>query len=89
MRKADNLPPSCAVVKKSGDLNFLEPSGPVMGLLYLTFTSPIKSACSEFPRHNLTKRADELFPADWLSLKLGDMCTSSAKSRADLKKLIP
>ena len=29
MRKADNLPPSCAVVTKSGDLNFLEPSGPV------------------------------------------------------------
>ena len=29
MRKADNLPPSCAVVMKSGNLNFLEPSGPV------------------------------------------------------------
>ena len=29
MRKADNLPPSCAVVIKSGNLNFLEPSGPV------------------------------------------------------------
>jgi len=32
------LPPSCAVVMKSGNLNFLEPSGPsrpVMGLLYL------------------------------------------------------
>ena len=27
MRKADNLPPSCAVVMKSGNLNFLEPSG--------------------------------------------------------------
>ena len=26
MRKADNLPPSCAVVTKSGNLNFLEPS---------------------------------------------------------------
>ena len=25
---ADNLPPSCAVVTKSGKLNFLEPSGP-------------------------------------------------------------
>ena len=24
-----NLPPSCAVVMKSGNLNFLEPSGPV------------------------------------------------------------
>ena len=29
MRKADNLPPSCAVDTKSGNLNFLEPSGPV------------------------------------------------------------
>ena len=29
MRKADNLQPSCAVVTKSGNLNFLEPSGPV------------------------------------------------------------
>ena len=29
MRKADTpLPPSCAVVMKSGNLNFLEPSGP-------------------------------------------------------------
>jgi len=28
VRKADNLPPSC-VVTKSGNLNFLEPSGPV------------------------------------------------------------
>ena len=29
MRKADNLPPPCAVVTKSGKLNFLEPSVPV------------------------------------------------------------
>ena len=29
MRKADNLPPSCAVVTKPGNLNFLEPSEPV------------------------------------------------------------
>ena len=28
-RKADNLPPSCAVVTKSGNLSFLEPSGPL------------------------------------------------------------
>jgi len=28
VRKADNLPPSCAVTK-SGNLNFLEPSGPL------------------------------------------------------------
>ena len=29
MHKADNLLPSCAVVMKSGNLNFLEPSGPL------------------------------------------------------------
>ena len=29
MRKADNLPPCCAIVTKSGNLNSLEPSGPV------------------------------------------------------------
>ena len=29
MRKADNLPPSCAVVTKSGNRNFLETSGPL------------------------------------------------------------
>ena len=29
MPKADNLPPSCAVVTKSGNLNVLQPSGPV------------------------------------------------------------
>ena len=38
MHKADNLPPYCAVVKKSRSLNFLDPSGParpVKGVLYL------------------------------------------------------
>ena len=29
MRKADSLPSSCAVVTKSGNLNFLVPSGPI------------------------------------------------------------
>ena len=29
MRKADKLPPSCAIVMKSGILNFVEPSGPL------------------------------------------------------------
>ena len=29
MRRADNLPPSRAIVTKSGNLDFLEPSGPV------------------------------------------------------------
>jgi len=29
VRKVDNLPPSCAVVTKSVNLNFLESSGPL------------------------------------------------------------
>jgi len=29
VRNAENLAPSCAVVTKSGNLNFLEPSGPL------------------------------------------------------------
>ena len=29
VRKADNLPPLCAVVTKSGNSDFLEPSGPL------------------------------------------------------------
>jgi len=32
VRKADNLPTSCAVVTKSWNLNFLEPSGSVLPL---------------------------------------------------------
>ena len=38
MRKDDNLPPYCAVVKNSRSHNFLDPSGlawPVTGVLYL------------------------------------------------------
>ena len=43
VRKADNLPPSCVVVTKSGSLNLLEPSRPVQvcngtALTYLLFT---------------------------------------------------
>ena len=42
--KADNLPPSCAVVTKSGSLNFLEAPGPVMGLLYLYLSVSINTS---------------------------------------------
>ena len=45
MPKAENLPPSCAVVTKSGNFNFPEPSGPVQtcsgtALPYLYVVSP-------------------------------------------------
>ena len=49
VRKADNLPPSCAVVTKCGSLHFLEPSGPVQAsngtalpfLQYVHFFHPL------------------------------------------------
>ena len=40
VRKADNLPPSCAVVMKSGCLNFLELSGPVQACNGTAFPLP-------------------------------------------------
>jgi len=47
VRKADNLPLSCAVVTKSGRLNFLEPSGPVQACngTALPFTKAYNSQC--------------------------------------------
>ena len=48
MHKADNLPPSCAIVMKSGNLNFLELSGPVQACngtaLPLPFTLQFRSS---------------------------------------------
>ena len=38
MRKADNLPPNYAAVTKSGNLNFLEPSGPLQACNGTGFT---------------------------------------------------
>ena len=60
MHKADNLPPSCTVVTKSGNFNFLEPSGPVQARngtalplpfylsigLRVSFVVPRSSSCS-------------------------------------------
>ena len=43
VRKADNLPPPCAVVTKSGSLNFLEPSGPVQACNGTVLLLPISS----------------------------------------------
>ena len=43
MRNADNLPPSCAVVNKSGHLNFLEPSGPVQACNGTALPLPVRA----------------------------------------------
>jgi len=41
VRKADNLPPFCTVVTKSGNLNFLEPSGPAQACNGIAFPLPL------------------------------------------------
>ena len=48
MRKADNLPPSCAVVTKSGNPNFLEPSGPVQACSETALPSPLHTQLHHF-----------------------------------------
>ena len=59
MRKADNLPPSCAVVTKSGNLNFPEPSGPVHACngtaLPLHFTEKCQFRIDLFHSNNISK----------------------------------
>jgi len=42
----DNLPPSCAVVTKSGNLNFLESSGPVQACNGTALPLHMQSICS-------------------------------------------
>ena len=57
MRKADNLPPYCAVVTKSGNLNFLEPSGPVQACNGTDLTLPVANCHSvEICRIQITNR---------------------------------
>jgi len=65
VRKADSLPSSCAVVTKSGNLNFLEPSGPLQ-------------ACNgtDLPLYFLPVGRDLCAPQNTLGLmmKMNDMC---------------
>jgi len=49
VHKADNLTPSCAVVTRSGNLNFLEPSGPFEACNGTAF-----STCSAVSRSSYT-----------------------------------
>jgi len=64
VRKTDNLPPSC-VVTKSGNLNFLEPSGPVTGLLYLTFTHTVQADSGSDCDSESRRRSPHCLPAGW------------------------
>jgi len=43
VHKADNLPPSCAIVTKSGNLNFLELYGPLWACNRTALPLPVSS----------------------------------------------
>jgi len=63
------LPPSCAVVTESGNLNFLEPYGPLQactGLLYLITTSSY--ALCNLGEQTMTQRNNRLLYNDMLLL---------------------
>jgi len=72
-----NLPPSCAVVVKSGNLNFLEPSGPLQACngtalpLTLTYTVLLNLTSNVWKR-----RAHE--PAFFFFKKLGNVSVAFA-----------
>ena len=63
MRRADNL--HVPIVLKSGSLNLLEPSGPVMGLLYKTSDKDTRGRIGEsdfnFQKHNSVKSTYRVF----------------------------
>ena len=63
--KVDNLPPSCVVVTKSGNLNFLEPSGPLRACnrTALPFTAAVRNSGILFTEHNDTTTAAPRFTA--------------------------
>jgi len=58
VRKADNLPQSCAITKY-GNLNFLEPSVPVTGLLYLHLLDILDFAISSVTNLMFSKERGE------------------------------
>ena len=51
MRKVDNLPPSCAVVIKSGNVNFLEPSRPLQACSRTALLYDTSNDLLEIPYH--------------------------------------
>ena len=75
MRKADNLPPSSAVVTKSGSLNFLEPSGPVQACNGTDLPLPFFTFRSMCAVPNMTVFSSSLtscFPSMLLTYFLND-----------------
>ena len=56
------LPPSCAIVMKSGNLNFLEPSGPLQACNGTAFTQPLLQWQILY---NSEKKVGENFLKEW------------------------
>jgi len=73
VRKADNLPPSCAVVKKSGNLNFLESSGPVQACNGTDLPLPFKTNAN-LRKHSLnsttTKHIHDITKSSRVSIQV-------------------
>ena len=85
--KLTTLPPSCAVVTKSGNLNFLESSGPLQacnGTFYL-YLLLISVSLSQPQGHSAarrimsTKNSDTIEPA---TLRLAAQCLDQLRHRA-------
>ena len=58
------LPPSCAVVMKSGNLNFLEPSGPLQASNVTALPLPLL--------HNIYRDADKSLARYWKETSYSD-----------------
>jgi len=78
VRKADNLPPSCAVVTKSGNLT----SGPVTGLIYIFLLKDrrfVTKVCCD-PTHTLNivfGHSNEMFVTQSLLVTVRQNCVNS------------
>ena len=72
---ADNLTPSCAVVTKSGNLNFLEPSGPVTGQLFTIHKMPNNAVPSNIHSLSLSLIGQNIFFSNLL-LNTLHLCSS-------------
>ena len=93
MRKADNLSPSCAVVTKSGNLNFLEPSGPLrvcngtaLPFFYLEGSGP---NLTELTYRHMTAETEDNHTEPQLKQPLARQRFEPGTSRIELGSAIP
>ena len=71
MRKADNLPPSCAVVTKFGDLNFLETSGSLRACNGIALPLPVHYGKGKGKFHAITGHENTALSFLWLRCQMG------------------